>query len=141
MRFALLAADDNDRFAEIGLCVAGRMSQRHEHLLSAALPFTDVVLDDRVAAGEAVLVAQAVEDALRRVTLLSRLLRIIAQDLIDDPRKGIELRPTPRLAAPVARRDGVAQHLAHRIPRQAEPPGRFAFTQPFDVDTAPYLSV
>ena len=84
---------------EIGLCVAGRVRQRHEHLLPTALLLPDVVLDDRVAAGEAVLVAQAVEDALRRVTLLSRLLRIIAQDLIDDPRKGIELRPTHRLAA------------------------------------------
>jgi len=35
----------------------------------------------------------------------------------------------------------VAQHLAHRLPRQTEPLDGLALTQPLNDHTAPYLSV
>ena len=138
---ALDSADDYDGFAEVGLRVAGRMRQWHEHLLSAKLLLAHVVLDDRVAAREGVLVAQTIGDAFRGVALFPMLLLIVQQDLINDPGKRFQLRTPHRLASPIARRSSVAQHFAHRLPRQAEPPGGLAFTQPFDKDTAPYLSV
>ena len=59
---------------------------------------------------------------------------------IDDSGAVIQLR-SRWLAPPIARWSGVAQHLAHRPSRQAKPFGGLALTQPFDKDTAPYLSV
>ena len=56
MRLLLHAADHHHRLAEVGLCVAGGMSQWHKHLAASTTMFTDVILDRRVAALEAVLV-------------------------------------------------------------------------------------
>ena len=70
VRLLLDPADDHDRFAEVGLRMAGRMSQRHEHLPPAAFALPHVVLHDRVAAGEAVLIAKPIEHPLGRVSLL-----------------------------------------------------------------------
>ena len=69
---ALHAADDADRLAEVGLRMPRRMHQRHEHLLRPLPPAGHVVLHDRDAAREAVLVPQPLEDPLRRVLLLLR---------------------------------------------------------------------
>ena len=66
---------------------------------------------------------------------------ILWDRLIDDSGEGIQLRPLRWLAPPIARRSGVAQHLAHRPSRQAKPFGGLALTEPCDKDTAPYLSV
>ena len=63
--------DHRHRFAEVDLGMAGRMGERHEHLLGP-LPLADVVLHGRVATGKAVLVAQALVDPLGRVPLLRR---------------------------------------------------------------------
>jgi hypothetical protein len=64
--------DHRHRLAEVRLGMAGRMGERHEHLLGAGLPLAQVVLDDRVAAREAVLDPQALVDPLGRVPLLGR---------------------------------------------------------------------
>jgi len=56
MRLLLHPADDHDGFAKIRLRMPRRMRQRHEHLPPAALPLAHVILDDRVAAGEPVLI-------------------------------------------------------------------------------------
>ena len=52
VRFLLHSSDHNQRFAEVGLCLAGRMRQRHEHLPAAQFLAAHIVLDDGVAAGE-----------------------------------------------------------------------------------------
>ena len=79
--------------------------------------------------------------AICLVPLFLRAFLIVDEDLIDDSGEGIQLRPPRWLAPPIARRSGVAQHLAHRPSRQAKPFGGLALTQTFDKDTAPYLSV
>ena len=78
------AADHADRLAEVGLGMARRMHQRHEHLLRPLPPARHVVLHDRDAAREAVLVAQPLENPLRGVTLLLRPILVGRQDRIDD---------------------------------------------------------
>ena len=55
VRLALDASDHHQRFTEIGLCVARRMGQWHEHLLPAQPLLAHVGFHDRVAAHEAVL--------------------------------------------------------------------------------------
>ena len=47
--------DDHERLAEVGLGVARRVHERHEHLLPAQPLLAHVVFDDRVAAPERVL--------------------------------------------------------------------------------------
>ena len=80
MDLALDATNDADRLAEVGLGVPRRMHQRHEHLLRPLPPAGDVVLHDRDAAREAVLVPQPLEDPLRRVLLLLRPAFVLGQD-------------------------------------------------------------
>ena len=55
IRLLLDTADDDNRFAKICLRMARRMGQRHEHLPGPPLMLTHVILDDRIAAGEAML--------------------------------------------------------------------------------------
>ena len=55
VRLAFDAVDDHQGFAEVGLGVARRMRERHEHLLPAQLLPAHVVFDNRVAAREGVL--------------------------------------------------------------------------------------
>ena len=69
-RLLLDAADHHRRLAKVGLRMAGRMRQRHEHLLPTLIPLAYVVLDDRVAAGETALITQAVEHTLGSMALL-----------------------------------------------------------------------
>ena len=75
-----------------------------------------VVLHDRVPAGEAVLVAKTLENALRSVLLLAMVVVAIpAQPLVDESGESIELRTTHRGRAPVPRRNGELQHLPHAL--------------------------
>ena len=93
VRFLLDPADHHQRFAEIGLGVAGRVVQRHEHLPPAAALLAHVILHDGVAAGEPVLVPQPLENPLGRVTLLAALADIVPQPLVDDLGEPVQLRP------------------------------------------------
>ena len=133
----LLAADHRHRLAEVGLPVPGRMHQGHEHLPPPQPPLPDVVLHDRLAAGEAVLGPQPLEDAPRRVPLLARPLPVLLQDPVDDAGEPIELGPRRRLAAPVARRHRKAQHLRHRLRVDAEHPRRLPLAHPLHMAGAP----
>ena len=56
MDLALHPADDRDRLPKIDLGMSRRMRQRHEHLLGSLTPASHVILHDRYAAREAVLV-------------------------------------------------------------------------------------
>ena len=67
MRLLPHPADDHHRLAEIGLRIPRRMRQRHEHLAAAAQALPHMILHDRVAAGEAVLIAKPLEHPLRSV--------------------------------------------------------------------------
>ena len=66
------AADHRHRLAEIGLGMTRRVSQRYKHLLGPGTVLVHIGLHGRVAAGIAVLGAQALENALGRVPLLRR---------------------------------------------------------------------
>ena len=125
-------ADHRQRLAEVRLRVAGIMPQRHEHL---TLPLTlrqHVILHDRQTAAIAVLVAQTLEDPLRRVPLLRRSALILFQDPIDDPDERIQLRTRRRTAAPVSRRHRERQHLRHRPRVDAKTTRRLATTDPLN---------
>ena len=56
VRLLLHAADHHHRLTKIRLCMTRGMGKRNKHLSTAPAVFTDVILDRRVAALEAVLV-------------------------------------------------------------------------------------
>ena len=122
--------DHHQRFAKVGLGVARRMGQGHEHLLPAQPLRAHVGFDNRVAAREAILRASALADPRGRVPLLLRPGLILAEDLIDDPREGVQLRTPGRLSPAIPGRPAVAQHLAHRLAGQPEAARRRALAQP-----------
>ena len=116
MDLLLDPADERPRFAEIGLRVPWRMLKRHVHLPAPAMMLANMVLHDRVPAGEAVLVAKTLEDALRGVLLLAMLvLAIPPQPLVDESGETIELRTAHRRRASVPRRDRELEHLPHAL--------------------------
>src|SRR5690554_6274614 len=61
------------------------MRQRHEHLAAAPLALPHVILHDRVATAEAMLIAKPLEHPLRRVPLLAMNLAVALQPAVDDP--------------------------------------------------------
>ncbi len=93
VRRALDAADHDQSFAEVRLRLPGWMRQRHEHLAAAQLRRPQVVLHDRVAAGELMLFLQPLPDTLRRVPLLGRPLLVVLQNGVEHADPGVELRP------------------------------------------------
>ena len=62
---------------------------------------SDIFLHDRVAAGKAVLVAQPLEDPVRRVPLLARHVRVGVdlKDRVDDAGEPVQLGPAVALGA------------------------------------------
>ena len=134
---ALHPADDADRLAEVGLRMPRRMRQRHEHLLRPLPPAGDILLHDRDAAREAVLVPQPLEDALGRVLLLLRPAFVLGQDAVDDGDEGAQLRLHRRLRAPVARRHREPHHLGDRPRIDPEPPSRRPLAQSLDLNRVP----
>ncbi len=133
VQLALDPADLAEGLAEIDLGVAWRMRQGDEHLLGPAFLLPDVVGNDRDAAGEAVLGAQALEDPLRRMPLLLRQRPVRLEDLVDDRDERIQLRACWRLRSPVSWRHRVFQNLPHRLAVDAKHPRRFALAHPFDM--------
>jgi len=92
----LYTTDHHHRLAEIGLRVARRMGKWHEHFLPALIPLAHVVLDDRVAAGEPALVAQAVKYPPGGMALLARHLQVLVEPMLDRRNKRIQLRAPDR---------------------------------------------
>ena len=120
------ATDHRHRLAKVGLSMAGWMGQRHEHLLGAGPLLAHIVLDDRVAAGKAVLGPQPVVDPLGGVPLLERRRPVCLQDGVDDCGEGIELGARRWLRPAIARGHREGQHLAHGVAVEAEAPRRLA---------------
>ena len=91
--FLLDTADHDRRLAEIGLRMAGRMRQWHEHFLTALFPLANIILDNRIAAGEPALITEPVENTLGRMALFARYLSVFIQPVIDRRNERIQLRP------------------------------------------------
>jgi hypothetical protein len=134
-------ADLAERLAEVHLGVPGRMRQGDEHLLGPTLLLPDIVGDDRDAAGEAVLVAQPLEDPLRRVPLLLGQGPVRLQDLVDDRNERVELRARRRLRSPVSRRHRMLEDLRHRLAVDPEQPGRRSPAQPIDMTRSSHTRI
>ncbi len=115
MRLLLDTINDDHRFAKVGLGMPGRMGQRHEHLATAPIMLTNVILHDRVAAGEAVFVPEPLEHPLGGVPLFARDAAVLFQPGVDDLGETIQLRALDRRFAPVARRNRIRQHLLHAV--------------------------
>jgi hypothetical protein len=126
VRLLLDPADDHDGFAEVRLRMPGRMRQRHEHLPPAAFALPHIVLDDRVAASEAMLIAKPVENPLGRVPLIVAGPAILLQPAVDDLGEAVQLRPLHRSGAPVSGRHRERQHLADAVARDVEMPRRLS---------------
>ena len=141
VRFLLRSGQHYQGFAEIGLRLAGRVPQRHEHLLLAHPLQPHIVLHDGVAAPVAALFPQAVEDPLGRVSLFLRLVLVVFQNGVDHAQPRPQLGPLHRLLAPVARRHGVAQHLAHALAGHAELPCHRSLTLSLYKNRSPYTSI
>ena len=141
VRLPLDSSDLHEGLTEIGLCVTRRMHEGYEHLLRTQPALSHVILHDRVAAHEPVLVTKPLQDSLRRVTLLPGPGLVILQDPVDHSGVRIELGPGCRPAPPVAWRKRERQHLAHRVPVQPEDTRRLADAHSFDVADTPDAQV
>ncbi len=137
MRPPLDAGDDRIRLAKVRLSVTRRVRQRHEHLTLATAPFPDVILDDGLFARKAMLVAKTLEYPLRRVALLAVNRSVLFQNTVNDIPEGVQLRALRWLAAAVARRLRVPEHLPHRLSRYAKPTRRLSLTQPINMARQP----
>ncbi len=141
MDLALDPGDDRQSLAEVHLGMAGVVGQGDKDLTAPASVFPDVILDNCVAALEAMLVAEPFEDPFGRVPLLARRRAVLLKNAIDDAGEGIELGTPYRLAAPIARRHRIAQHLGYRLAVKTENPGRLANRHPLDVARAPNTAI
>jgi hypothetical protein len=133
MGFLLHTADPHHRLAEIRLGVTRFMDQRHEHFPLAQALATNIVLDDGVATGKAMLVPQPFINPLSRVPLLARTALVRFQKRVDNAGKSIQLRPLRCTASLIPRRNGKPQNLSHRLAVHPKHPSRFPNTHPFDV--------
>ena len=129
MRPLLDAGDDRIRRAKVRLSMARRMGQRHKHLTPTKAPFPNVILHDGLFAREAMFVAKALEDTLRRVVLLTVNRSVLLQNTVDDIREGGQFRAFRWLASPISRRFRMPQHLPHRRARKAKPTCRLSLAQ------------
>src|SRR6056297_2494898 len=127
--FLLDAADYNKHFTKIGLCMTGRMAQRHEHLLAGPLPVSNVILDDGVAAIKTALVPQPLENTLCSVTLLARAAPVFSKPLVHLACERIQLRAPDRRCPPISRRLRIGQHLRNTVPADPKIPGNLASAQ------------
>jgi len=114
------AANHDRRLTEVSLRMARRMSQRHEHLLAALIALAHVILDDRVAAGEATFIAKPVEYPLGRMALLARHLQVFIKPMLDRRNKRVQLRAPDRQLPLIARRCRIGHHLGHAVARYVE---------------------
>ena len=129
MRPQLDPGDDRIRLAKVHL----GMARRHEHLTLTTVLSPNAILDDGVAAREAVLIAETIEDPLRRMALLTVNRAVIRQNTVNNIRERIQLRARCWLAATVARGLRIAEYLLHRLSRYAKPTRRLALAQAINV--------
>ncbi len=133
MCLTLDPGDDDLGLAEVHLRMAGIVGQGHEDLAAAKPPLSDVVFNDGIAALEAMLVPEPLEDSFGRVPLFARRRAVLLKNAIDDAGEGIELGASNRAAAPIARRHRKSQHLGDRLAMKSKYPRRLADAHPLDM--------
>ena len=141
MRPILDAGDDRIRLAKVRLSMARRMGQRHKHLTPTKAPFPNVILHDGLFAREAMCVAKALEDTLRRVVLLTVNRSVLLQNTVDDIREGGQFRAFRWLASPISRRFRMPQHLPHRLAHNAKPTCRLSLAQTINMAGQPNAQI
>jgi hypothetical protein len=97
------------------------MCERHEYLAMPPAMFAHVIFDDRVAASKPVLVPQALEDAFRRVPLLSRPVPVVGKPLVDNPGEPVQLRALDRRRPPISQgteKRIILSTLSREIPKR-----------------------
>ena len=92
-------------------------SQSSTPVPATALLLAHVVLHDRVATGEPVLVAQTIKQPLGCVTMLARTANIFDQPLIDDLTEPVQLRPADWRRPPIPGRNRKPHDLPHAVAR------------------------
>src|SRR5450759_158245 len=129
MDLALDATDDADGFTKVCLSMPRRMHQRHEHLFRPQPPAGHIILHNRDAACEAVLVPKPPEDPLRRMLLLLRSRLVAPKNAVDHWNKWVKLRLRRRLLAHITRRYRELHHLAHSPRINPKPAARRPLAQ------------
>ncbi|ALI56890.1 mobile element protein [Celeribacter marinus] len=89
------------------------MGQRHKHLPPAPAMFPDVILDRRVAAHEAMLIAQPLKNPFGSVPLLAVPVEVVLQPLIDEAGEPVQLGPLDLRRSLISGRDRKHHHLRH----------------------------
>ena len=132
-------------FAEVELGMARRMGERDEGLFGMGLGVFHRGLDLGVAAGVAVFVTQAIEDASGRVVLFGRSLIVIGQDLLDGGQMRAEHGLSPDLCHLIAGWFGVGQDLGQGLVPDpivtVDGALRRAFDQDLASDLGPFVHV
>src|SRR5664280_441522 len=131
---ALYATDDADGFTKIGLSMPWRMHQRYEHLLRPLPPTRHVILHNRDATCEAVLVPKPLADPLRCMPLLLRSRLVVPKNAVDQRNKWIKLRLHRRLLAHITRRHREPYPLGNRSRIKPKPSGRRPLAQALDLN-------
>jgi hypothetical protein len=139
-RLRLPPGGPDRRLAEVDLGLARWMRQRQEHLAAADSILTNRILHHCLAAGVAVLVTEAFEDAVGRVLLLRRCLAIVPEDLPNHRQERLQLRLRPLLRLPIARRLVVGQDLLQRVPANLVLRDRSPLAQGAGQHLTPYLA-
>ena len=103
MGLLLHSPNDHPGLPEVALGVARRMGQWDEHLPGLTAILSDVVLDRGVSAAVAVLVPEALEDALGSVALPPGGVMVLFQYPVNDAGEGLKLGTPGRSLPPVAR--------------------------------------
>src|SRR5450759_5950386 len=130
---ALYAPDDADGLTKVGLSMPRRMHQRHEHLLRPLPPAGHIILHNRDATREPILIAEPLEDPLRRMLLLLRSRLVVPKNAVDHCNKWIKLRLRRWLLAHITRRHREPYHLGYRPRVKPEPSCRLAMAQPLNL--------
>src|SRR5947207_1118775 len=104
-------------------------------------PAGHVILHNRDAAWEAVLVPKPLEDPFRRMQLLLRPRLVVPENAVDHWNKWIKLRLRRRLLAHVTRRHRELHHLVHSPRIDPEPARRRPLAQSLNSDRMPHLQI
>ena len=118
-------------FPEVHLSIAGRMKERHKHLLLALLLSAHIIAHDGGATHITVFLLQPLEDALGGVALLGRARLVLQQHLVDQTPIRIQARTSYGLLAVVAGWHRKLQHLGYGGAGQAKATRGFALADPF----------
>src|SRR5271170_2381115 len=142
---SLLAGDHDRRLTEIELGLATGLAERDEDLGRVEAMKPHVATDHENAAGVAVLVTKALEDAFGGVALFRGSGPVCFEDLVDHLEERTELRLAPRDVLSVAGRLGVLEDLLQgpvaEVVLPADRALRGALHEDSPADLVPHLHV